>query len=221
MKCSLSLVAALANIAIALAVVIEDDKPSKNLRVLQGQGNGNNPFADGGNGNNNSDNGEKVTVILTFTKDVTGGHAGMKAKCDAVSKKSGGATERAYGTVLNGCSTTIPRAAMAALANDPEVARVEEDQEVHAAGVCEPNSVDGTCVDFAPVWGQDRIDQCDLPLDGSPFVKQPATDVTIYVVDTGIRVGHNEFNGMINDAANCHQDFTNEGNALYDGGGHG
>ena len=45
----------------------------------------------------------------------------------------------------------------------------------------------------APTWGQDRIDQATLPLDGqyNPLYDGSGTD--IYVVDTGIDTLHDEF----------------------------
>jgi len=44
-------------------------------------------------------------------------------------------------------------------------------------------------------WGLDRIDQRDLPLDERYNVVGDGTGITVYVIDTGIRITHNEFGG--------------------------
>ncbi len=44
-------------------------------------------------------------------------------------------------------------------------------------------------------WSLDRIDQRELPLDGSYTYPTKAEGVTVYVVDTGINTHHQEFGG--------------------------
>lgn len=73
----------------------------------------------------------------------------------------------------------------------------------------------------APTWGLDRIDQCSLPLDGQ-FTKQNASGVTMWILDTGIRGDHEEFDGIINATDTCHFSvISNEPDALKDVKGHG
>ena len=73
----------------------------------------------------------------------------------------------------------------------------------------------------APTWGLDRIDQCSLPLDGQ-FTKQNASGVTVWILDTGIRGDHEEFDGIINATDTCHFSvISSEPDALKDGKGHG
>lgn len=85
----------------------------------------------------------------------------------------------------------------------------------------------GTGID--PIWNLDRIDQCSLPLDGNSF-KEDASNVKIFIMDSGIRADHEEFVGMINPSDACHFSFpyANSQNvptvaslALADGNGHG
>jgi hypothetical protein len=49
----------------------------------------------------------------------------------------------------------------------------------------------------AQSWALDRIDQRNLPLDGagSPCTLDPNREVTVYVLGTGIRTTHDEFDG--------------------------
>ncbi|XP_077867620.1 uncharacterized protein LOC100372033 [Saccoglossus kowalevskii] len=44
-------------------------------------------------------------------------------------------------------------------------------------------------------WGLDRVDQRDLPLDDAYYPEGDATGVNAYVVDTGIRYDHVDFEG--------------------------
>jgi len=62
----------------------------------------------------------------------------------------------------------------------------------------------GTGID--PIWNLDRIDQCSLPLDGNSF-KEDASNVKIFIMDSGIRADHDEFVGMINPSDACHFSF--------------
>ncbi|MCT4356178.1 S8 family peptidase [Streptomyces sp. Je 1-79] len=44
-------------------------------------------------------------------------------------------------------------------------------------------------------WGLDRIDQRDLPLSTTYTYNRTASNVTAYIIDTGIRTSHSEFGG--------------------------
>ena len=84
----------------------------------------------------------------------------------------------------------------------------------------------GTGID--PIWNLDRIDQCSLPLDGNSF-KEDASNVKVFIMDSGIRADHEEFVGMINQNDACHFSFPfkdSQGTptptpALVDLNGHG
>jgi len=76
-------------------------------------------------------------------------------------------------------------AAARTLARDPQVLLVEEDSFVSTAAVqMEP-----------PSWGLDRIDQRMPPLDGKYSYTTPAVATNVYIIDSGIRVTHVEFEG--------------------------
>ena len=66
-------------------------------------------------------------------------------------------------------------------------------------------------------WGLDRIDQRNRPLNGTYMHEQTGVGVNVYVIDTGIRVTHQDFGGR------AVLDFTSiqDGNGLNDCNGHG
>ncbi|MER5874137.1 S8 family peptidase [Streptomyces sp. NPDC002044] len=102
----------------------------------------------------------------------------------AEAAESGDVVGSVYGTALNGFAVRTTAARAAALAADPRVASVEPDA-VYRTADTQP---------LAP-WPLDRIDQRELPLDGSYTYASKAGGVTVYVVDTGINVRHQEFGG--------------------------
>lgn len=55
-------------------------------------------------------------------------------------------------------------------------------------------------------WGIDRIDQRRLPLDGSYTRASAGTEVLVYVVDTGVRLDHDELIGRVAAGANFSSD---------------
>ncbi|MGR4878978.1 S8 family serine peptidase [Streptomyces sp. LARHCF249] len=89
-----------------------------------------------------------------------------------------------YDTALNGFAVRTTGARAAVLAADPRVASVEPDAVFHTTDT-QP---------LAP-WPLDRIDQRELPLDGSYTYPNRADGITVYVLDTGINTRHREFGG--------------------------
>lgn len=103
---------------------------------------------------------------------------------DLLAIKHQGRIERKYRRTLDGFVVKLPRSRLADLANDPQVEYIEADRVVH---------LDATQV--PATWGLDRVDQRDLPLDSSYTYTAGAGAVSVYIIDTGIRLSHTEFAG--------------------------
>ncbi|MGQ0641257.1 MAG: S8 family peptidase [Gemmatimonadaceae bacterium] len=100
-----------------------------------------------------------------------------------------GATVRfTYTRVLKGFAAALPDAALNALRRDPDIAYIEQDQEVHLTTTQSP----------VPSWGIDRVDERSLPLSGSYTWNATTTQqsaVRAYIIDTGIQTSHPDFGG--------------------------
>jgi subtilisin family serine protease len=146
------------------------------------------------------------SYIVTLRKD-----AGFKASSSVgknLVKEYGGSVSRTFGSALNGYTATLSAAEAARLAADPAVAAVEQNQRV---------SVTDTTQSNAP-WGLDRIDQASLPLSGTyTYPDSAGSGVTAYVIDTGVRITHQQISGR----AAYGYDAVDGDTTAADGNGHG
>lgn len=112
-----------------------------------------------------------------------------------------------YKHTIKGFAATLSAAVVDALRNDPRVAYVEQDQEMHAV----------TTQSSPPSWGLDRSDQRPLPLDNSYSYTTDGTGVDAYIIDCGILLTHTDFGGR----AVTGVDEITAGGTASDGNGHG
>lgn len=102
-----------------------------------------------------------------------------------------------YENVMHGATVQLKAAQAQILETLPGVLSVEPDSWMTTADV--ETQEDAT-------WGLDRVDQATLPLDSQFTYPSVAGDgVNVYVLDTGIRTGHVDFQGRAT-GVNFHDD---------------
>ncbi|WP_371795052.1 S8 family peptidase [Streptomyces sp. NBC_01718] len=133
----------------------------------------------------------------------------QKADKAKLAKEYGGKLKRTYNSAINGFSANgLSQTEAKQLAADPAVSKVVQNKKFH---------IDAT-QENPPSWGLDRIDQTETAGDHAYTYPDSAGDgVTAYVIDTGVRVTHKEFEGR----ASSGFDAVDNDDSADDGNGHG
>ena len=118
--------------------------------------------------------------IVTFKDSVSNPAAVARAH----ELRFGARVTHVYSHALKGYSASLPAALVASLLRDARVASVVPDGIMRA-----------DTTQTGATWGIDRIDQRALPVNGTYTYTNTGSGVTIYVIDTGILLTHNEFGG--------------------------
>ena len=122
-------------------------------------------------------------VVLRDGADVRAGVSRAQAR--------GGEVVAEWATVLRGYAVRGGPSLVLDLRSDPSVQYVEQVQQ-YTTQTVQSNAT----------WGLDRIDQRDRPLNGTYVYNNTGSGVTAYIIDTGIRLSHNEFGGRASWGAN-------------------
>ncbi|MFJ8494290.1 S8 family peptidase [Streptomyces sp. NPDC094038] len=168
------------------------------------------------------------SYLVTLKEGIEGASAAGRD----VAARYGAKISHTYGTVLNGYAVEASAAQAGRLAADSRVASVVQDSRVRLArtqtntqtnkqantqAITRANTRHST-QKHPPSWGLDRVDQAGLPLNGSYTSPGPAgAGVTVYVIDTGVRITHADFGGR----ASYGWDFVGNDRSAGDGNGHG
>lgn len=148
--------------------------------------------------------------IVVFKKGVSlRGVRGLTAADVAtrIGQAHGATVRRRYQHALEGMAVQVSAAALAGLKADPEVDYVVEDTEIILHDV---------------TWGKDRVDQRALPLNQIVNSPNQGQGVHAYIIDTGIRATHSEFQGGPSGSRiGVGIDLFNDDNTPEDERGHG
>lgn len=140
-------------------------------------------------------------AVLTFQ-----GESNVLAVAEELSIVYGGKIDQVFRHAVNGYSVEMSEKQVEVLSRDPRVKYIEEDGMMYAIAT-QTNAT----------WGLDRVDQRDLPLNGTYTYNADGTGVRAYIIDTGIRASHNDFGGRVTSGYTA----INDGRGTDDCNGHG
>ncbi|MFF3680165.1 S8 family serine peptidase [Streptomyces sp. NPDC002120] len=135
-----------------------------------------------------------------------------------IAKKLGLKPSFVYTSAMTGFAVPLTSLELTLVRNALGVKSVEEDASVQS--VPTPTSAEGMRSP-SNSWGQDRIDQKNLPLDNNFTVEGNGAGVTAYILDTGIDYNHTEFGGPDATRASFGFDAIGDGRNGQDCQGHG
>ena len=151
--------------------------------------------------------GDRGDYIVVFTPGAAASERAKEVREQSARRPENQlAVKRVYSDVFPGALISAGPRQIEALRKNPNVSLVEPDGMAQAIASQSP----------AP-WGLDRVDQRSLPLDGSYTYNTTGSDVSAYIVDTGIRADHQDLTGRVSGG------FTSiaDGNGTNDCNGHG
>jgi len=127
------------------------------------------------------------------------------------------------GELFRGYAARMPQESLNYLLDQPEVDYVEQDGWAHATDYFKDEQAipskreDSVCAtQEGATWGLVRSSQLSLNIDGKYMYDQDGGGAYAFVLDTGIYIEHNDFNGRASWGAN----FVGDGDD-FDGNGHG
>lgn len=126
--------------------------------------------------------GAQERVIVVFHENT----ADPRGLAQQLAGAAGGELAYTYEHAIKGFAGSFPAAALEGIRRNPHVAYIELDGEVTISAT-QTNAT----------WGLDRIDQANLPLNGTYVYNADGTGVRAYIIDTGIRGSHGEFSGRM------------------------
>ncbi|MFB8166387.1 S8 family serine peptidase [Kitasatospora purpeofusca] len=147
-------------------------------------------------------------TYLVVLKPAAAQRSSVAAGAAALARSYGGTVRRSFDAALPGFSAALTPRQARRLAADPSVAVVSQNRRVRVDGVqTSPGS-----------WGLDRVDQRRFPYDDRyTYPDTAGAGVTAYIIDTGVRITSEEFEGR----ASYGYDAIDGDDVADDGYGHG
>ncbi len=131
-----------------------------------------------------------LSVIVTFGPDLD------PSESAAQLEERGIDVEAILDEALDGAVITVTTSEMNDLRADPTIEAIHQDLPV---GIFDEVQSESSFPATAASWGLDRIDQRRLPLSGTYSPSGTGRGVRVFVLDTGVRATHSEFNGRVVD----------------------
>lgn len=139
---------------------------------------------------------ERYIVVLEDQAETEPADGPLRQLAQTLSDVYGLVLVHVYGHALRGFAAQMSDDAAALLAADPRIAYVEQDQRVRTVATTQNGAI----------WGLDRVDETDLPLDSRYIYDTAGQGAHVYVIDTGINHDHQEFAGRIGEGVNTASD---------------
>lgn len=159
--------------------------------------------------------------IVVLTDDSTDARV---QDVSAAAVAAGATITRTYGHAIKGFAGTLPAEALAAVRASAGVEFVEADARVSLPTLpvrpVDTADPDHRVQDVQPgaTWGLDRLDKRPTySLDGKYRYDSTGAGVTAYIIDTGIRITHSDFEGRATSGFSA----IDDGNGTNDCNGHG
>ncbi|MFE6775771.1 S8 family peptidase [Streptomyces sp. NPDC057702] len=159
--------------------------------------------------------GRYIVVLRPSAGDARTPAARTLAGPATTAREAGGTVRHSYTATFRGFSADLPATALDRVRQDPSVAYVQP-VRVHRQESTPPARSAPAIQRSAP-WHLDRIDQRELPLNTTYAATGDASGVPVYVLDSGIRASHKEFEGRASGVYSAIKD----GNGTADCAGHG
>jgi hypothetical protein len=118
-----------------------------------------------------------------------------------VNKMTGAVVKMKYSQSLTGFAAYLNEKQVALLKKDKRVTAVYEDRLIY---------LEETNIQEYPIWGLDRLDQRDGLLDRVYAYNATGTGVNAYIIDSGIRYSHSEFEGRASLGVDLVKEYPDE-----------